>query len=67
MELTKIEKQTILSATKDRDYCTMAHGKTVNSLVEKKLANWTSGFGYRFGAIIELTDKGKEIQSALAG
>ena len=67
MYITKIEKQTILSATKERDYCTKAHRRTMNSLVKKKLAKWTHGFGYKFGALIELTDKGKELHNALTG
>lgn len=37
----------------------------MNSLVDKGLATWASGFGYKFGAIIELTDKGKELRSVL--
>lgn len=65
MKLTKIEKATILNATKEQDYCTIAHAKTMNSLVDKYLAEWTSGFGYRWGAIIKLTKKGKELQSEL--
>ena len=65
-KLTEIEKKTILSATEDKDYCAIANGRTMNSLVEKKLADWTNGFGYKFGLIIELTEKGKELQSVLA-
>lgn len=64
-KLTKIEKQTILSATKDKDYCTIAHGRTMNSLVKKNFAKWSDGFGYKFGVLIELTDIGKELQSKL--
>ena len=60
MGLTKIQKKTILKATADMDYCVIAHGKTMSVLVEKKYANYTNGFGYRYGAIIELTEIGKE-------
>lgn len=67
MGITKIEKETILRATVDKDYCTIAHGNTMRSLVNKNYAKYTNGFGYRYGAIIELTEKGKELQRALAG
>ncbi len=65
MSLTNKQKDTIKSAMIQRDYCAIAHGNTMNSLVDKGIAEWTSGFGYRFGAIIELTKKGKQIQKQL--
>ncbi len=65
IKLSKIEKATILNATKEQDYCTIAHAKTINSLVDKYLAEWTSGFGYSWGTIIQLTEKGKELRSEL--
>ena len=61
MDLTKHQIEVIKTATKDRDYCTIAHRKTMNSLVEKGYAEWTNGFGYKYSAIIELTEKGKKI------
>lgn len=63
MKFTKIEKKVILSANKDNDYCTIAHKNTMNSLVNKNIAKFTSGFGYKFGAIIELTEKGKNLHN----
>ncbi len=64
-ELTDIQKKTIIDAMVQSDYCVIAHGKTMNSLVNKGIANFTSGFGYKFGAIIELTEHGKQIQKNL--
>jgi len=63
--LTKIQIKTILSAMDQRDYCAIAHSNTMNSLVNKGIAKWTSGFGWGFGEIIELTKKGKQIQKQL--
>lgn len=63
MKLSRNQKDVIIRATHDRDYCAIAHGNTMRSLVDKKLANYTSGFGYPWGRIICLTDKGKEIQN----
>ena len=60
-----MQKKVILKATKEYDYCAKANRRTLTSLVEKGLARWTEGFGHRFGGIIELTDKGKEMQSKL--
>jgi len=37
----------------------------MRSLVNKNYAKYTDGFGYRYGAIIELTEKGKELQLKL--
>jgi len=65
MKLTKKQKEVILSATSNKDYCTIAHGNTMKSLVNKKIFDYADGFGYRFGAIIELTKKGKFIQYLL--
>jgi hypothetical protein len=66
MKLTKKQKEVILSATSEKDYCTIAHGNTIKSLVNKEVFNYTDGFGYRFGVIIELTEKDKFIQDVLA-
>ena len=66
MVLTQIQKETILRATKEQDYCTIAHKRTMESLWNKGLMEPTNGFGYRFGAIYQLTEKGKKIQRALA-
>lgn len=65
MRLSPNQKKVILKATHDRDYCAIAHGNTLRSLVDKQLANYASGFGYPWGRIISLTDKGKEIQKKL--
>ena len=66
IKLTKKQKEVILSATSDKDYCTISLGNTMKSLVNKEIFNYTDGFGYKFGAIIELTEKGKFIQGTLA-
>lgn len=63
--LTKIQKETILKATKENDYCTIAHSNTMRSLDKKGIAEYTNGFGYKFGEIIQLTEKGKQIQANL--
>lgn len=65
MDLTELQKSAILSTTKERDYCIRANYRTMKSLVNKGLAVYTSGFGYQFGGIVELTDKGKDCKSAL--
>lgn len=39
----------------------MKYNRTIKGLMEP-----TNGFGYRFGAIYQLTEKGKEVQHALA-
>lgn len=65
MKLTPKQIEAILLASKENDFCAIAHKRTMNSLVRKGLANFDRGFGYRFGAIIELTNKGKEVRSQL--
>ena len=64
-KLTKVQKEVIIRATPENDYCTIAHPQTVKALEEKMLAGYTSGFGYRFGVVIELTKKGKELHHQL--
>jgi len=58
MKLTKAQKQALLSATINQDWCLRVNRRCMDSLVHKKLAKFTSGFGYKFGGIIELTSKG---------
>jgi hypothetical protein len=65
MKLTKIQKETILNAKKENDYCTIASKKTMDSLVEKDIFKYTDGFGFKFGGIIKLTEQGKKIQKKL--
>ena len=65
MQLTKIQILTIKKATKDSDYCTVGHKRTMKSLVDKGIAKWAEGFGFRFGGIIELTESGKKILNRL--
>lgn len=65
MKLTDKQKEAILTATKDRDYCTNVNRRTMNSLIKKGLAKYTSGFGYKYGVIIGLTEKGIEIHNML--
>ena len=61
MKVTLAQKKALLSASLDTDYCIKAHHKVAESLIKKGLARYTSGFGYRFGGIIELTSLGKEL------
>lgn len=65
MRLTIKQKEVLLNATKEQDYCVIAHKKTMAALVDKGLAKYDSGFGYRFGAIISLTEYGKKLQNTL--
>ncbi len=67
IKLTRKQKAAILQATPDRDYCVIAHGTIMASLVEKELAKYTGGFGYKWGAIIELTALGIKIRNSLYG
>lgn len=67
MKLTGKQKEMIARATKSNDYCVKGNRKTMDSLEAKGLAKSTSGFGFRHGAIIELTEAGKEIQNKLKG
>ncbi len=38
---------------------------TMRALVDKDLASYTSGFGWKHGAIIELTDGGKTLAKTM--
>jgi hypothetical protein len=59
MRLTKNQQEAIVGATEKNDFCLISNHRTMNSLIDKGLALPTSGFGYQFGAIVELTDLGK--------
>ena len=65
IKITTTQKEVIKNATKENDFCVLAHKRTMNSLVEKGLARYSSGFGFRYGAFIELTEKGKEVQKTI--
>jgi len=65
MKLTKIQKEAILSATKDVNYCFRFSLRTRETLNRKGLARLTSGFGWLYGGVAELTELGKEIQIKL--
>lgn len=65
LKLTQNQKEAILKATRDRDYCILAHKNTLNSLCNKKLASFSNGFGHKFGRIIELNDNGKNLRRKL--
>ena len=65
MKLTFREKHAIKTATPEQDYCFIAHGLTMKSLWNKGLAQPAQGFGYRFGAIYELTDSVKKYREAM--
>jgi hypothetical protein len=63
--LTTPQVKALLSATKANDFMIVAHKRTMDCLVGKGLAEWSSGLGYPFGAIIELTCQGREIRKNL--
>ena len=65
MKLTKTQKSAIKKATEGSDYCIIAHKRTMKTLVDKGMAEYTEGFGYRYGGIIQLTEVGKEILNKL--
>ena len=62
IKLTKFQKNTVLNANEEADYCVIAHKRVMQCLVDKGVAEYSSGFGYKWGAIIQLTKIGKEIQ-----
>lgn len=61
MKLTETQKTVIRQASKDTDWCCRGLSVTMRSLVYKGLAKYSSGFGWKYGQIIELTDSGKEV------
>jgi hypothetical protein len=64
-KLTKAQKDAILLASEDRDFCVRPDIRVSNSLVEKGLAKFTTGFGWRHGRLIELTSEGKLVRGKL--
>ena len=66
MRLTAAQKDALLAAGPDDDYCWRGDGRTMASLSRRGLARATSGFGWRFGGIIELTEEGKRQREAIA-
>lgn len=62
--LTSKQREAILSAKAEDDYCIITHKRTMHSLETKGFATYTNGFGFRFGAIIQLTEKGKQFLKA---
>lgn len=65
MNLTKTQQLALIKATPENDYCYMCHQKTMKALVDRNLATYSSGFGFKFGAFIELTEEGKELRKTL--
>lgn len=52
---------------KENDFCARGNIRTMRALVDKNLANYTSGFGWRWGAIIELTEDGMRMAESIVG
>ena len=67
MKLTSIQKAAILRSKPKYDYCIRDSKKTMECLVNKGLARYTAGYGYKFGEIIELTEEGKKIRNKYKG
>jgi hypothetical protein len=61
MKLSKIQKEVLLRCSKKTDWCAKGGSTTMRSLVDKGLAKYTSGFGWKYGLIIELTQSGKDL------
>ena len=55
----------LIKATPSNDHMVVAHRRVMNCLVEKGLAEWSQGYGFRFGGIIELTQLGKDARDRL--
>ena len=58
-QLTELQREALVAA-EPPDYCVRADGRTMASLVHRGWAMYTSGFGWQYGAVIELTAEGKE-------
>ena len=50
----------------DKEYILRTpHYRTERSLLEKDIATYTSGYGFKYGALMKLTEKGIEIRNNL--
>ena len=58
MVLTKLQKELLVHMLKQEDRCGRGASRTMDSLVGRGLAKYTSGYGWKFGGIIELTERG---------
>ncbi len=56
----------LLLAKECNDYTARGNRATMRSLVRLGLAQWTSGYGWKYGDIIELTEEGKRVRSLWA-
>lgn len=65
IKLTVKQKEAIQRANRNTEYTFRCHWKTADSLVELGVAKWTSGFGYKWGGILELTELGLTIKNNL--
>jgi len=65
MNLSEKQKLAIISAAPSSDYCYLGHHSTMQSLIKRNLADYTGGFGFKWGALIELTDAGKIMREQL--
>ncbi len=60
IKLSPCQKQLLIDGynNKSSDHCACGNIRTMRALMDKNLANYTSGFGRKWGAIIELTENG---------
>lgn len=58
LRLTKAQKECLVSATPERENCAYPDVRVADNLVNLGLAKFTTGFGWRFGRLIELTPEG---------
>lgn len=58
MKLSTAQIAALKTATKDRDWCLRVNGMLRKALLDKGLIKNTSGFGWKFGGIQELTSSG---------
>ena len=64
-KLSEAQKEALLSATKELDYCLRVKGPLKQALLDRDLIKDTQGFGWKYGGIQELTEKGRIEQQKL--
>lgn len=64
--LSAVQRSIILNATAASDFCLrISHGGTKYALIRKGIFRDTQGFGFRYGGIQELTEKGRKVRDIL--
>ena len=65
IDLTPAQKEAVISATPENSFHYRAHQSTQKSLDLKGVSKYSYGFGWKYGAISELTNEGKILREIL--